>query len=133
MTHTGVVLAAIVLLGTSTAAAQPASRPPAAAEPGAFRLERTRPAEQQGSRDQELYPTDVRSTFDPAFFVPATVTVRRGPLAGARVGLSAWTAQALPFTTRQGDTPHATGDPAVGLTVMWGGPPAETGPPPAGR
>ena len=96
---------------------------PPAAEPW---LEPTAPLEQQGTREQEFYPGPVRSRHDPAFVRPFTASVPRSSTSRARVGLSGWTAPALPF-----DIPQSSGGVAFGFTIQWDVPVAETETPPA--
>ena len=88
----------------------PTPAPPA----GGPWLEPTAPLEQQGTREQEFYPGPVRSRHDPAFVRPFTATVPRSATSSARVGLSGWTAPALPF-----DIPQSSGGVAFGLTIQW--------------
>jgi hypothetical protein len=87
-----------------------------------FGLQPAMPPEQRGSREQEFYPgpDSVKSRHEPAFVTPFVTTVRGSRDSGARVGLSGWTAPAVPF-----DIPQATGGAAFGLTVIWGVPLAE--------
>ncbi|HEV8673689.1 MAG TPA: hypothetical protein VGX21_06565 [Methylomirabilota bacterium] len=99
--------------------------PPARPAPE-FGLEPTMPPEQQGSRDQEFYPGLVRSRHEPAFVKPFVADVPVSRSSRARVGLSGWTAPALPFDTRD-----STGGVAFGLTILWGAPAAEAKPPAA--
>jgi hypothetical protein len=49
--------------------------------------------------------------------------VPTSPTSSVKVGFSAWTAPALPFDQTEG----ASGA-ALGLTIMWGGPPVEARP-----
>ncbi len=80
-----------------------------------FRFEPTAPPEQQGTREQDFYPGPVRSRHDPAFLAPFVRTVPVSRTSAARVGLSGWTAPAIPF-----DIMEASGGVAFGLTVQWG-------------
>jgi hypothetical protein len=88
----------------------PTPAPPA----GGPWLEPTAPLEQRGTREQEFYPGPVRSRHDPAFVRPFTATVPRSATSSVRVGLSGWTAPALPF-----DIPQSSGGVAFGLTIQW--------------
>jgi hypothetical protein len=97
--------------------------PPARPAPE-FGLEPTMPLEQQGSREQEFYPGLVRSRHEPAFVKPFVGSVPVSRSSGARVGLSGWTAPALPFDSRD-----STGGVAFGLTILWGVPVPEAKPP----
>ncbi len=77
-------------------------------------IEPTQPADQQGAREQEFYPGLVRSRHEPAFITPFVATVPTSPSSAVRVGLSGWTAPAVPF-----DIPQASGGVAFGLTILW--------------
>jgi hypothetical protein len=91
------------------AAPQPASKAPG------FELERTMPLDQRGIRDGQYYPGyDVKSEHDPAFVHPLVKTIATSPTSGVRVGLSVWTAPALPY-----DIPQETGGVAFGLSFIW--------------
>jgi hypothetical protein len=103
--------------GVGVTAPAPTPAPPAG-EPW---LEPTAPLEQQGTREQEFYPGPVRSRHDPAFVRPFTVSVPRSETSRARVGLSGWTAPALPF-----DIPQSSGGVAFGFTIQWDVPVGET-------
>lgn len=126
------VLVFVALGGLSgLAVAQPASRSldvtaPASAPP-AFELglQPAMPMEQKGSLEQEFYPGTVRSRHEPAFVTPVVTTVLVSRSAAIRIGLSGWTAPAVPF-----DIPQATGGVAFGLTIVWGVPVGEAKPPP---
>lgn len=83
-------------------------------------LERTLPPEQLGSREQEFYPGPVRTRHEPAFIKPFVASVPVSRSSTVRVGLSGWTAPAVPFDIRE-----ATGGLAFGLTVLWGAPARE--------
>jgi len=89
-----------------------------------FGLQPAMPKEQRGSREQEFYPGSVKSRHEPTFVLPFVGTVPTARSSGARVGLSGWTAPAVPF-----DIPQATGGVAFGLTVVWGVPRPESTPP----
>ena len=85
------------------------------------------PLEQRGTRDNDYYPGyDVKSEHDPAFVQPFVKTVPTSRSSGVRVGLSGWTAPAVPY-----DIPQATGGAAFGITFMWPVPIPATGAPPA--
>jgi hypothetical protein len=95
--------------GTRAPAPPPAPRPELGLEP-------TRPPEEVGIREQEFYPNFlVRSRHEPAFVRPFVTSVNTSATSKARVGLSGWTAPAVPY-----DWPDATGGVAFGLTVEWG-------------
>ena len=98
---------------------------PSPKAPG-LRLERSLPLEQRGTRDNDYYPGyDVKSEHDPAFVQPFVKTIPTSRSSGVRVGLSGWTAPAVPY-----DIPQATGGAAFGITFMWPVPiPATAGPP----
>ncbi|MBI3455504.1 MAG: hypothetical protein HY002_06935 [Candidatus Rokubacteria bacterium] len=96
-----------------------AAPPPSRPAPG-LGLERTLPPEQQGSREQEFYPGAVRTRHEPAFIKPFVVSMPVSRSSAVRVGLSGWTAPAVPFDIRE-----ATGGLAFGLTVLWGAPATE--------
>lgn len=92
-----------------------------------FGLEPTQSPEEQGTREQEFYPGRVRSRHAPAFVKPFVTTVPVSKSSGRRVGLSGWTAPAVPFDMRE-----ASGGVAFGITVLWdvplpGAPAPETG------
>ena len=92
--------------------------PGAVPPPRGFRLAPTMPFEEPGIREQEFYPGyEIRSRHEPAFIEPLVTRVRLSPTSGGRVGLSGWTAPAVPF-----DIPQATGEVAFGLTFSWGEP-----------
>jgi hypothetical protein len=92
-----------------------------------FGLEPALPPEQQGAREQELYPERTRSIHAPAFVKGAATTVRTSRTTGARVGLSGWTAPRVPFDFRE-----ASGGVAFGLSIVWGVPMPEPPEAPAG-
>lgn len=126
-----VLVSVVVLSGLSSLAlAQPASRSldvtAPAAVPPAFELglQPAMPMEQTGSREQEFYPGTVRSRHEPAFVTPLVSTVPVSGSSAIRIGLSGWTAPAVPF-----DIPQATGGVAFGLTIVWGVPVGEAKPP----
>jgi hypothetical protein len=100
----------------------PAPAPPAPA----LRLEPTLPPEQIRPREQDFYPGPVQSEHAPAFVEPFVVTKPASRTSAVRVGVSGWTAPAVPF-----DIPQATGGVAFGITVEWGvpvaGAPSPTG------
>jgi hypothetical protein len=77
-------------------------------------LEPTQPPEEQGAREQEFYPDRVRSRHNPAFVKPFVATVPTSRTSGVKVGLSGWTAPALPFDMRE-----ASGGVAFGISVVW--------------
>jgi hypothetical protein len=90
----------------------PAPPPPPRPELG---LEPTSPPEEVYAREQDLYPgVLVRSRHEPAFVRPFVTNVNTSPTSTARVGLSGWTAPALPY-----DAPDS-GGLAFGLTIQWG-------------
>lgn len=95
--------------------------PTPAPSPPEFGLQPTMPPDQRGSREEEFYPGPVRSRHEPAFVTPLVKTVPVSRSSAVRVGLSGWTAPAVPF-----DIPQAAGGVAFGLTVVWGVPLAET-------
>lgn len=94
--------------------------------PPELRFEPTAPLEQQGTREQDFYPGPVRSRHDPAFLAPFVRTVPVPRASAVRVGLSGWTAPAIPF-----DIMEASGGVAFGLTVQWGVPAGQAGTPEA--
>jgi hypothetical protein len=127
------VTGAVVLALVSMAWAQ--ETPPTGAQPGPelgvrapappprpeFGLEPTWPPEETGAREQEFYPgVPIRSRHDPAFVTPFVADVPVSRTTKARIGLSGWTAPAVPF-----DSPDATGGMAFGLTIMWDVPTGE--------
>ena len=134
--QTLVFVTAGVALWTSVALAQVGRGlevgAPSAPAPLDFRLERTMPLEERVIREQEFYPGPVRSRHEPAFVIPFVTEVQTAaptpssPGSAVRVGLSAWTAPALPFDMRE-----SSGGAAFGLTVIWGGPPRPKAAPPA--
>jgi len=84
-------------------------------------LEPTQPTEEKGAREQEFYPgVLIRSRHEPAFVQPFVASVPVSRTSRARIGLSGWTAPALPY-----DFPDATGGVAFGLTIVWGAPAPE--------
>ena len=97
---------------------------PSAKAPG-LRLERSLPLEQRGTRANDYYPGyPAKSEHDPAFVQPFVKTVPTSSSSGVRVGLSGWTAPAVPY-----DIPQATGGAAFGITFIWPVPiPAAAGP-----
>jgi len=119
-----VVVALAGVGGVATAQEPPKAvdltAPAPAPKPLEFGIEPTMPPEQQGSREQEFYPGPVKSRHEPAFIKPFVTTVPTSRSSGIRVGLSGWTAPAVPF-----DIPQATGGVAFGLTIVWGVPLAE--------
>jgi hypothetical protein len=119
--------AAIVLSLASLAGAQqstpteprPATdldmRAPAPPPKPEFGLERTRPREETGGREQEFHPgVPLRSQHDPAFVTPFVSDVPMSTTTKARVGLSGWTAPAIPFDSKDG-----AGGLAFGFTIIW--------------
>lgn len=117
------LLTAFVVAGPgSPAVAESPGRaaPPPAPPAPELGFHQSMPAEQRGSREQEFYPGPVRSRHEPAFVAPLVATVPTSRSSGMRVGLSGWTAPALPF-----DIPQATGGVAFGLTIVWGVPLAD--------
>jgi hypothetical protein len=110
--------------GTRAPAPAPAPRPELGLEP-------TRPPEEVGAREQEFYPGQlIRSRHEPAFVRPFVTSVPTSATSMARVGLSGWTAPAVPY-----DAPDS-GGVAFGLTIEWGVPRLEVKPPeaePAGQ
>src|SRR5262249_936469 len=133
------IVACAVLAGGSASAQQPAAPgapapsgefgPRAPAPPPAPRpelgLEPTQPPEEAGVREQEFYPGYlIRSRHEPAFVRPFVGTFATSESTSARVGLSGWTAPALPY-----DTPSETGGVAFGLTIVWGVPRPGSKPP----
>jgi hypothetical protein len=68
-------------------------------------------------REQDFYPDRIRSRHDPAFIAPFTATIPTGPRTGVRVGLSGWTAPAVPGENvlRR----EAGGALAFGLSFAW--------------
>ena len=89
--------------------------PAPARPPSEFGLERTFPPDQP--REGEFYPERTRSVHDPAFVSGAATTVRTSRTAGARIGLSGWTAPRVPF-----DFQESSGGVAFGLSIVWGVP-----------
>jgi hypothetical protein len=78
-------------------------------------LEPTRPPEETGAREQEFRPAvPLRSKHDPAFVTPFVADVPVSPTTKARVGLSGWTAPAVPYDSKDG-----AGGVAFGLTIVW--------------
>lgn len=75
------------------------------------------PAELTRPREQDFYPDQIRSRHDPAFIAPFTTTIPTGPRTGVRVGLSGWTAPAVPGENvlRR----EAGGALAFGLSFAW--------------
>ncbi len=110
--------------GTRAPAPAPAARPELGLEP-------TRPPEEVGAREQEFYPGQlIRSKHEPAFVRPFVTSVPTSATSMARVGLSGWTAPAVPY-----DAPDS-GGVAFGLTIEWGVPRPEAKAPeaePAGQ
>jgi len=96
------------------------SAPPPGRSAPEFGLERTQPPQQQGAREQEFYPGPVRSRHEPAFVTPFVATVPTSRTSAVRLGLSGWTAPAVPY-----DIPQASGGVAFGFTFLWGVPVAE--------
>jgi hypothetical protein len=88
--------------------------------PREFGLEPTAPPERSQIREQEFYPGLVRSTHDPAFVQPFVATQPVSRSFAVRVGVSGWTAPALPFDIRE-----SGGGVAFGLTIQWEVPIAE--------
>jgi hypothetical protein len=79
-----------------------------------------------GAREQEFYPGQlIRSRHEPAFVRPFVTSIPTSATSMARIGLSGWTAPAVPY-----DAPDS-GGVAFGLTVEWGVPRAEVKPPEA--
>jgi hypothetical protein len=76
------------------------------------RDEATRP------REQEFYPEDIRSRYDPVFIVPLTTTVRTGPKTGMRIGVAGWTSPAG-MRNLQVQREVAGGVLSFGLGVAW--------------
>src|SRR5262249_38147596 len=121
------IVACAVIAGTSAGAQQPAGTAPpppsefgtrAPAPPPAPRpelgREPTQPPEEPGVREQEFYPGYlIRSRHEPAFIRPFVASFPTSESTAARVGLSGWTAPAIPY-----DTPSATGGVAFGLTIV---------------
>jgi len=71
-------------------------------------------------READFRPDNIRTRHDPAFIAPFTTTVRTGPNAAVRVGLSGWTAP-----PGRGDLLMAretSGWFALGFTLVWGVP-----------
>jgi hypothetical protein len=100
--------------GTRAPAPAPAPRPELGLEP-------TRPPEEVGAREQEFYPGQlIRSKHEPAFVRPFVTSVPTSATSMARIGLSGWTAPAVPY-----DAPDS-GGVAFGLTIEWGNPRPET-------
>jgi hypothetical protein len=131
-------LTATVLAGVTTGPAWAQQQSPAAPQsvdvtspepspkaPG-IRLERSMPLEQRGTRDNEYYPGyNVKSEHNPAFVQPFVKTIPTSQSSGVKVGLSGWTAPAVPY-----DIPQAGGGAAFGITLMWFVPvPAPSSPP----
>jgi len=71
----------------------------------------TRPSE------QDFYPNQIKSRHDPAFIAPFTTTIPTGPRTGVRVGLSGWTAPAVPGENLL--KREASGSLAFGLSFAW--------------
>ncbi|HSE96583.1 MAG TPA: hypothetical protein VLD61_11880 [Methylomirabilota bacterium] len=97
---------------------------PTPTRPPGIRLEPTMPRGEQRIREQEWFPGLIYGRHEPAFIIPWVTTVATSPTSSMRVGFSAWTAPALPFDQTEGASA-----PALGLTIMWGGPPVESRPP----
>jgi hypothetical protein len=123
-------MAPAVAHAQASAGAAPSVRmiaPPATSPTPAFGFEPSLPPEQQGAREQELYPSErIRSVHAPAFVRSATRTVRMSPTSGMRMGLSGWTSPRVPY-----DFQESSGGAAFGLTIEWGvpmEPPAEAAP-----
>ena len=117
----------LLLLAASPAAAQlPAgglelATPPPSSPPPEFGLEPTMPPEETGAREQEFYPGfQVRSRHEPAFVKPFVTNVPVSRPSAVRVGLSGWTAPAIPYDSRE-----SSGGLAFGLTILWGVPTGE--------
>jgi hypothetical protein len=127
-----VVVAVVVALAGGIAGAQsvPGGTPPTTEfgvrapetrPPFELGLEPTLPPETRGTREQEFYPgVPIRSRHDPAFVRPFVKTVPVSRTSSVRVGVSGWTAPALPYDFRE-----STGGVAFGLTILWGGPAVE--------
>jgi hypothetical protein len=94
-----------------------APAPPPAPPTPELGLEPTQPPEEQGAREQEFYPDRVRSRHNPAFVTPFVATVPTSRTSGVKIGLSGWTAPALPFDMRE-----SSGGVAFGISVVWGVP-----------
>lgn len=135
----GMALVASVLLAGTLADAQPAAGPrpgtefgirAAPAGPGPrIRLEPAQPPEVTRAREQEFYPGYlIRSRYEPAFVQPFVRGFPVSKTSAARVGLSGWTAPAVPY-----DIPQASGGVAFGLTIAWGIPRREAKTPEADR
>ena len=91
-----------------------------------FGVQPTWPPAETGTRQQEFYPgVKIRSLHEPAFVEPFVADVPVGQTSAVRIGLSGWTAPALPY-----DTPDSTGGVAFGLTIQWGRPPVAPAKPP---
>ncbi|MGH7267437.1 MAG: hypothetical protein ACREMB_21670 [Candidatus Rokuibacteriota bacterium] len=121
MTRT--VMQTVVALTLTAGLAAPAWAQPPATDLGVIApppptpelgLEPTQPPEEQGSREQEFYPDRVRSRHAPAFVTPFVATVPTSRTSGVKVGLSGWTAPAVPFDMRE-----ASGGVAFGISVVW--------------
>jgi hypothetical protein len=123
----GAAVPILLLAGPALAQQAPSgglerTTPPPA--PPEFGLEPTMPPDQQGSRDDEFYPTDPpRSRHEPAFLKPFVAEKPVSRTSSMRFGLSGWTAPALPFDSMRG-----SGGAAFGLTILWGAPPVEAKP-----
>ena len=75
------------------------------------------PAQLTRPREQDFYPDQIRSRHDPAFIAPFTTTIPTGPTTGVRVGLSGWTAPAVPGENVL--KREAGGVLAFGLSFAW--------------
>src|SRR5262245_5716540 len=81
-----------------------------------IRLEPTRPPDEAGGRAQKSDPVLLPgSQHGPALLAPVVADVQISRTAKARIGLSGWTAPAIPYDSKDG-----AGGPAFGLTIMWG-------------
>jgi hypothetical protein len=120
----GMAVLAVLLLAAAVAEAQPAAGtqgadfgirvPPAAPVPPAprIRFEPTHRPEQTRAPEQEYYPGHlVLSRHEPAFLQPFVVEFPVSRDSTAWLGLSGWTAPALPY-----DVPES-GGVAIGLTA----------------
>jgi hypothetical protein len=132
----GVLGAGALIVTATTAWAQtgpgvdvivPAPRPPdAAAEPG-LGLQPALPATPDGAPRPEDHGAAFRGRHEPVFVTPFLASVPVSRTSAVRLGLSGWTAPALP-----GDIVSATGGLGFGLTFQWGVPiPGVEAPPPA--
>ena len=75
------------------------------------------PAQLTRPHEQDFYPDQIKSRHDPAFIAPFTTTVPTGPRTGVRVGLSGWTAPAVPG---ENVLKHEAGGVlAFGLSFAW--------------